>query len=150
MRTALNRAAITINEIFCRSVSYPTLSWDELDDFHRESKITAADHILMKIRILLKDERIADFTTETVEKAYRKYCETKTDRSVQDMYRRLDHLRWLRFYTFYNWSYGSVRDDVARVHPMLCSYSKLSAEQKKERDAAWELLGSFSVELRDF
>ena len=146
MRTALNRAAITINEIFCRSVSYPTLSWDELDDFHRESKITAADHILMKIRILLKDETITDFTTETVEKAYQKYCETKTDRSVQDMYRRIDHLRWLRFYTFYNWSYGPVRDDAARVHPMLCSYTELSAEQKKERDAAWELLGSFSVE----
>ena len=70
MRTALNRAAITINEIFCKSVSYPTLSWDELDDFHRESKITAADHLLMKIRILLEDETLTDFSADTVEKAY--------------------------------------------------------------------------------
>lgn len=143
MRTALNKAAIMINEIFCRSVSYPTLSWDELDDFHRESKITAADHLLMKIRILLEDEKITDFTADVAEKAYQKYCETKSDRSVQDRYRRLDHLRWLRFYTYYNWSYGPFRNDAERQHPMLCPYDELNEEQKRERDAAWEILGSF-------
>lgn len=68
MRTTLNKAAITINEIFCKSVSYPTLSWEELDDFHRESKISAADHLLMKIRILLQDETITEFTPEIVKK----------------------------------------------------------------------------------
>ncbi len=52
MRTTLNRAAIMINELFRKSVSYPTLRWEELDDLHRESKISAADHLLMKIRIL--------------------------------------------------------------------------------------------------
>lgn len=148
MRTALNRAAITINEIFCRSVSYPTRSWENLDDFHRESKISAADHLLMKIRILLKDETITEFTPETVEQAYRVYCETKKTASILDRYRRLDHMRWLRFYTFYNWSYGAARNDGARQHPMLCSYEQLTPEQKRERDAAWELLGSITVELK--
>lgn len=146
MRTSLDKAAIKINEIFCRSVSYPTLSWEELDDFHRESKRTAADHLLMKIRILLKDEKITGFTDDTVALAYKRYCETKKDPAVQDMYRRLDHMRWLRFYTYYNWSYGPVRDDAARQHPMLCPYTDLTPEQKRERDAAWELLGSISVE----
>lgn len=149
MRTALNQAAITINEIFCRSVSYPTLSWEELDDFHRESKISAADHLLMKIRILLKDETITEFTSDIVKKAYQEYCETRKSEHMQDMYRRLDHMRWLRFYTFYNWSYGAVRDDAARHHPMLSPYAELTLEQKRERDAAWELLGSFTVEQRD-
>lgn len=147
MRTALNKAAITINEIFRKSVSYPTLSWNDLDDFHRESKIAAADHLLMKIRILLKDESITDFTAETAREAYHEYCRTITDESVKDMYRRLDHLRWLRFYTFYNWSYGPFRHDIERQHPMLCPYRELTAEQKRERDAAWELLGSIFTEL---
>ena len=147
MRTTLNKAAITINEIFCKSVSYPTLSWEELDDFHRESKISAADHLLMKIRILLKDETITEFTPEIVEKAYKEYCETKKSESVKDMYRRIDHARWLRFYTFYNWNYGVVRDDTAWEHPMLCPYKELTPEQKQERDAAWELLGNIDVEL---
>lgn len=147
MRTALNQAAVTINEIFRRSVSYPTLSWDELDDFHRESKISAADHILMKIRVLLKDETITEFTADTVKKAYQEYCATKTDESARDMYRRLDHMRWLRFYTFYNWRYGPFRHDGEREHPMLCPYAELTLEQRQERDAAWELLGSISAEL---
>lgn len=148
MRTTLNKAAITINELFCRSVSYPTLSWEELDDFHRESKIAAADHILMKIRVLLKDETITELIPEIVEKAYKEYCETKKFQDMQDIYRKLDHARWLRFYTFYNWSYGPMRNDIIRQHPMLCPYNELTSEQKKERDAAWELLGSIATELK--
>ena len=83
-----------------------------------------------------------------MEKAYREYCETKKDAAVQEMYRRIDHLRWLRFYTFYNWSYGAARHDGARQHPMLCAYENLTPEQRRERDAAWELLGSITVELK--
>lgn len=101
----------------------------------------------MKIRILLNDETITEFTAEITEKAYERYCETKKDENVRDIYRRLDHLRWLRFYTFYNWTYGPFRHDAQREHPMLCPYEKLNPEQKRERDAAWELLGSISKVL---
>lgn len=147
MRTDLNRAAIAINDIFRRSVSYPTLDWDELDDFHRQSKIDAADHLLIKIRVLLKDESITSLSASAAEMAYQKYCETKSVETIKDSYRRLDYMRWFRFYIFYNWSYGPVRDDAERQHPMLCGYEKLTPEQKKERDAAWELLGLVSNEL---
>lgn len=150
MRTSLNKAAIIINEIFCKSVSYPTLDWEELDDFHRESKIAAADHLLMKVRILLKDETITELTPEIVEKAYQKYSETKKSEYMQDMYRKLDHIRWMRFYIFYNWGYGPARNDAARQHPMLCPYKELTLEQKQERDAAWELLGSIASEMKSF
>ena len=149
MRTDLNRAAIAINDIFRRSVSYPTLDWDELDDFHRQSKIVAADHLHMKVRILLGDETITGLTASAAELAYQKYCETKSAEAVQENYRRLDYMRWLRFYVFYNWSYGPVHDDVKKQHPMLCGYERLTDEQKKERDAAWELLGQVSKELRN-
>ncbi len=149
MRTSLNRAAVIINEIFCKSVSYPTKTWEELDSFHRESKITAADHILMKIRVLMQDESITELTPEITQKAYQKYCEAKKSATVLDTYRRLDHTRWLRFYTYYNWTYGPARNDFNRQHPMLCSYEQLNTEQKRERDAAWELLGSVAAELNE-
>lgn len=148
IRTGLNKAAVTINEIFRKSVSYPTLSWNDLDDFHRQSKIAAADHLLMKTRILLDDETITELTASTIGKAYDRYCETRSSESVKEMYRRLDHLRWLRFYTFYNWKYGLTRDDTLRQHPMLCPYEELTPEQKKERDAAWELMGNISAEFK--
>ncbi len=147
MRTELNKTAIMINEIFCRSVSYPTHTWEELDDFHRESKIAAADHILMKIRILLKDETLTSYSSDIVAKAYLEYCKSKKDKTMQEMYRKLDHIRWVRFYSFYNWSYGVARHDGARQHPMLCPYKDLTLEQKKERDAAWEILGSIAMKV---
>ncbi|MDE6984033.1 MAG: hypothetical protein K2O99_05775 [Lachnospiraceae bacterium] len=147
MRTALNKAAITINELFCRAVSYPTKTWDELDAFHRESTIAAADPLLMKIRVLLNDETITELTPEITQKAYQNYCETKKSASLHEMYRQLDHTRWLRFYTYYNWTYGPARHDIKRQHPMLCPYENLKPEQRRERDAAWELLGSIAHEL---
>lgn len=147
IRTDLNKAAVTINEIFRRSVSYPTLRWDELDDLHMQSKISAADHLLMKTRILLNDETITELTASAVKRAYDRYCLTRQSEAAKEMYRKLDHMRWLRFYVFYNWSYGSVRDDAAGQHPMLCQYEELTPEQRKERDAAWELMGNISVEL---
>lgn len=147
IRTGINKAAIMINELFRRSVSYPTLSWNELDDLHRQSKIAAADHILMKTRILLEDESITELTSDTVKSAYNRYRKTGYLESVRETYRKLDHMRWLRFYIFYNWSYGPVRDDAARQHPMLCQYEELTLEQRKERDAAWELMGNIFVEL---
>lgn len=147
IRTGLNKAAITINELFRRSVSYPTLDWNELDDLHRQSKIAAADHLLMKTRILLRDETITELRASKVEKAYERYCRTIHSETAKEMYRKLDHMRWLRFYIFYNWSYGPVRDDEARQHPMLCPYEELTPEQRRERDAAWELMGSIFSEL---
>lgn len=147
IRTELNKAAIMMNEIFRRSVSYATLSWDRLDDFHRQSKIVAADHLLMKTRILLNDESITELTASAVKRAYNRYCETKSSEEAAEMYRKLDHMRWIRFYIFYNWSHGLVRDDTERQHPMVCSYEELTLEQKMEGDAAWELMGSISAEL---
>lgn len=149
MRTDLNRAAIAINDIFRRSVSYPTLDWNELDDFHRQSKIVAADHLHMKVRVLLEDESITGLSPSIAELAYQKYCAAKTIKAVNENFRRLDYMRWLRFYVFYNWSCGPVHDDAQRQHPMLCGYEKLTPEQKRERDAAWELLGQISKELQN-
>ena len=136
-----------INEIFRKSVSYPTRTWEELDDLHRQSKIVAADHLLTKTRILLNDESITELTASVVRKAYDRYCKTREDETAREMYRKLDHMRGRRFYTFYNWSYGPVRDDIARQHPMLQPYEELTPEQKGERDAAWELMGNISAEL---
>ncbi len=101
----------------------------------------------MKTRILLNDETITTLEASTVKKAYDRYCTTKSYSDMRETYRKLDHMRWFRFYLFYNWSYGSVRNDAKREHPMLCQYEKLTPEQKRERDAAWELMGSISLEL---
>ncbi len=147
IRTSLNKAAVMINDIFRRSVSYPTKDWDDLDDLHRQSKIAAADHLLMKTRVLLEDEGITELSADAVKKAYDRFCKTKSSEAARETYRKLDHMRWLRFYIFYNWRYGPFRHDGERQHPMLCRYEELTPEQRQERDAAWELMGMISAEL---
>lgn len=74
-----------INDIFRKSVSYPTLDWDELDDLHRQSKIAAADHLLMKTRILLNDETITALTASAVEEAYNRYCKTRASEEIREI-----------------------------------------------------------------
>ena len=103
-----------------------------------------AGEALPSIRSLARSLQISVLT---VQKAYDRYCMTKSSEEAREMYRKLDHMRWLRFYIFYNWSYGPVRDDAARQHPMLCPYEELTPEQRRERDAAWELMGNISVAM---
>lgn len=148
MRTTLNEAAITINELFRQSVSYPTLSWDELDDFHRQSKIAAADHLIMKVRILLRDETVTELDGVVLHKAYKVYRHRKERAEDLERYRQIDHIRWCRFYNYYNWKYGPVRNEEKKEHPMLRPYEELSHEQKAERDVAWELIDNISVQYR--
>ena len=136
-----------MNEIFRRSVNYSALSWERLDDLHRQSKIVAADHLLMKTRILLKDETITKLTVSAVKEAYNQYCESKSSEEARKMYRKLEHMRSYRFYAFYNWNYGLIRDDTERQHPMLRPFEELTEEQQQERDAAWELMGRLYGEL---
>jgi len=94
----------------------------------------------------LHDETLTEITPAIIKAANAVYVKNKKSDSMRDMYRRLDHSRWLRFYTFYNWTYGPARDDLARQHPMLCPYEELNAEQKRERDAAWELLSCLATD----
>ncbi len=150
MRTKLNEVAIAMNDLFCQSVDYPTLTWEELDDFHQQSKIAAADHLLMKIRILLRDETITELRPPLISRAYRRYRDTKDRVPDGELYRQIDHIRWCRFYYYYNWQYGPKRDEARREHPMLCPYEELSAEQRAERDVAWEIMGSISIEYKYF
>ena len=147
MRTSLNRAAIAMNRQFRESVSYPTLDWEELDDFHRQSKIAAADHVLQKVRILLRDESLTQLSAATLHNAYERYLEESKDPERLEVLGRIEYLRWIRFYIYFNWEYGEARDDAARKHPMLCGYENLTSEQKMERNAAWELLGSLAREF---
>jgi voltage-gated potassium channel Kch len=148
VRTRLNDAARLMNDLYRRSVE-ESLDWDELNDRLKQSKIAAADHLIMKVRLLLNDRTVSDFDYKTFKAAYDSLLEAKKDPEKLDVLRRVEHARWVRFYAYNNWKYGKVRDIYRREGPMICEYEELTEDQKAYHDRAWDLIGELVKQLGD-
>lgn len=148
VRTRLNDAARLMNDLYRRSVD-ESLDWDELSDQLKQSKIAAADHLIMKIRILLGDRTISSFDRQTFLAAFGKLLEAEKDPARLDELRRIEHARWVRYYAYCNWKYGKVKDEEKRENPMICEYDELTEDQKSYHDRAWELIEEISRQLED-
>ncbi|MCQ2507724.1 MAG: ion channel [Dorea sp.] len=154
LRTTLNDGAVAMNNIYRKSVEEKTMSWEELPDHLKQSKIAAADHLRMKIRILLEDldreTKIEKVTADLLERAYASYLKIiEEDPDKLEKYREIEHQRWLRFYAFKNWTYGDSVDMNQHTHPMFRHYRDLPEETRKERENAWDLMKSLAEMLRE-
>ncbi len=139
--TVLNKVAIQMNNLYRSRHPEGSLDWDEMDDYLRQSKIAASEHMFTKIRLLLNGENCDDLTPDMFEKAYEIYKNAVQDPERLDVCRRIEHRRWIRFYAYYNWSYGPEHDEEFRRDPRIRPYDELTDEQKKYFDDAWELIG---------
>ena len=146
VRTRLNDAARLMNDLYRRSVK-ESLDWDELSDRLKQSKIAVADHLIVKIKILLEGRQISDLDYDTFKAAYDSLCKAKKDPAKLDMLRRIEHARWVRFYAYYNWQYGEVKDPYKRENPMICEYDDMTEAQKAYHDRAWDLIGELAKQL---
>ena len=147
VRTRLNDAARTMNDLYRRSVE-DSLDWEELDDRLRQSKIAVADHLFMKMRVLL-DETVLALDKGTCIAAYESLLEAQKKPDEVEKLRRIEHARWMRFYSYYNWSYGPVHDEKLRTDPKLRDYDKLNEEERAYYDRAWELLAEIAQQLKE-
>lgn len=138
LRTRLNHIAREMHEIYRRSTGGTAPAWEELSDFLRRSNIAAADHLLTKIRILLADDAITDYTAENCRRAWLVWQDTRAEQG--DFYREIEHVRWVRFHALHNWRYAPQRDNTRRLHPDLRAFCELSAAEQAKDDYAWELL----------
>ena len=138
IRDDLNRRAMLINELYNKNAAHP-VPWRELSPFLQQSNIAAADHLDDKARILLGEEAPSVLSASDFRSAFDKYRAQMPEKA--DFFREIEHRRWLRFYQLYNWQYAPQRNDALRLHPLLLPYSRLSEEDRKKDDFAWELLG---------
>ncbi|MCD8366096.1 MAG: ion channel [Clostridiales bacterium] len=145
LRTTLNQVAIAMNNLYRRSHPDNSLDWDELEDYLKQSKIAASEHVYTKVRILLKDERITRLSATDLTRAYSVYRRKILDPDCLELFRNIEHQRWLRFYAFYNWTYGPVHNEERRQDPRICPYEDLSPEFKAYCDYSWELLGELHL-----
>jgi len=139
LKSALTSTAKRMHEIYRSGADYPVPGWEELSEFLRQSNISAADHLATKVHILLEDPSVTTVTPEHCAHAYARYLCQKEEKA--DFFRAVEHLRWMRFHSLYNWRYGPVRDNAARIHPMMLPYDRLAPEEQRKDDYAWELLG---------
>ena len=142
MQTRLNRLAMRLNEIYRKGVPGAP-DWDELSSFTRRSNLASADHLEMKLRILLGTDQ-TELTADACRRAVRAF--RGADPRMREEFRQIEHARWMRFLLLNGWQYAPVRDNVRRHHPLLLPYEQLSAEDQAKDDAAWELFGTLAGE----
>ena len=141
MKDALNRQAVTVNDLYNEGAARPT-EWRDLGWFLRESNVAAADHLIVKIRYLLGDESLTEVTPELCRSAAERLNELRPDKD--DLLQETEHRRWMRFHWLYNWEYAAKRDNRARRHHLLVPYEELSEPEKKKDLYAWEMLNRLS------
>lgn len=138
LKDKLTETARFMHERYRSAADYEVPAWEALSEFTRQSNIAAADHLLVKLRILMEDDSICAVTPELCRKAGRRYQEQQASR--QEEFRFVEHLRWMRFHSLYNWRYGPVRNNEARIHPLMVPYEELAPEEQRKDDFAWELI----------
>lgn len=142
VRSSINDGAAMLNEIYNQNSLAPC-PWEDLSPFLKQSNIAAADHLIIKIRLLLDDEN-AGFTAENCRKAYEIFSSEKEKR---DLFQEIEHRRWMRFLKTYNWTYSETRDDLARTHPDLLPYHLLPESEQVKNAYSWEMLSQISEKL---
>ena len=106
--------------------------------------MASADHLLMKVRILLGPSEDAGAegsllpSREALQRAARAYRDL--DEEGLDRCRRIEHERWMRFHLMNNWQYAEKRDNARRLHHLLLPYDQLSLTDQLKDNYAWELI----------
>jgi len=142
MSRRLDQTAMMMHEIYRRSAGGMAPAWEELSDFARRSNQASADHLRVKISLLLDQEVNGEVTPELCRKAYEVFEANR--QANAEWFRRLEHERWDRFHFMNNWSYAPERNNALRKHPLLKPFEELPLAEQEKDDFAWELLKSFA------
>lgn len=137
IRDDINRLAVMLNDIYNEGTD-KAVAWDDLSEHLKRSNIAAADHLTVKIRYLLEDDSITEFTEQNCRRAYEVFSSSDTQKKEECC--EMEHRRWMRFQQMYNWTFSPERDDLMRRHPMMLPYNELSDEEKENNAYAWEML----------
>ena len=140
LHAGLERMARQMNENYRAACGGNAPAWEELSPFLRRSNMASADHLRTKLRYLLEDDTLTEFTPEQLRRAYERFLELR--QTQPDLCRRIEHDRWVRFHAMYNWHYAPSRDNPRRLHPLMVPFDELTLADQAKDDYAWELIQS--------
>jgi|GEM_PF-1960347 len=125
----------SIHERYCEArmaegelpVDNPSLKpWHAIDEDARQSNRERADHIfytLGRLGYVVDEARDGTGSTISFDK----------DKELLEQLARLEHLRWTAERRLAWWSFGAIRDNALRRHPLLVPFDALE-EDEKEKD----------------
>ncbi len=99
-------------------------SWDQIGEDLRQANQEQADHILYKLSLL-------GYGLENDQQT--KGPPIVFSKEEFESLAKLEHLRWSADRRLAGWTYGKIRDNELRRHPMLVPYDELP-ESEKEKD----------------
>ena len=140
LRLGMERMAMQLNENYRAACGGNAPKWEELTPFLRRSNMASADHLRTKLRFLLDDDSLTEFTAEQIREAYNRFLTLREQQP--DLCRRIEHDRWVRFHAMYNWRYAPTRDNAQRLHPLMVPFDDLTLADQAKDDYAWELISS--------
>ena len=142
LRKELDRDAIILHNLYLKQQGWSSPTWEELSAFLRRSNLASADHLPVKMRILLGEDIPPQASKDLFAKAFQKWKQEWP--SKKDTFRWIEHERWLRFYLMYNWQYAEKRNDEKRLHTEIKTFNLLSGEAQAKDDNSWKMLGTLA------
>ena len=137
LQNSLDELARALHSRYCRENGADT-PWEALSPFLKASNRAAADHLAVKMRLLLPEADDPAPTRENLREAFRRWQEA-ADKTA---FRQCEHDRWMRFHLLYNWRPSPEKSEERRTHPCLVPFERLSDADKIKDDAAWAQLQS--------
>lgn len=145
LRAGLERMAREINESYRAGCGGNAPGWEKLSAFLRRSNYASAEHMWEKLRFLLDDDTLTEFAPDQLRQGYNRFLEIRA--AQPDLCRRIEHDRWVRFHSMYNWHYAPVRRNEMREHPLMVPFDALSELEQAKDDYAWELIGKLTTRI---
>lgn len=126
MAQAIHRNYLDSNPV----ASPAAVPWSDLAARYRQSSRLQAESLMFKLLALGSSVEAAQADGAAVSASIEAEIEPLSE---------AEHMRWMTEKRLQGWTYGDLRNDRLKLHPLLVPYAELAEEEKEKDRAMWRL-----------